>query len=353
MDKFQIAEVTEQFNHAGTKATADIAHIADKLGFTRLNLCMRTSKEGYVAKLHRQIGYCIDWNCCYEKICQNAVLLLQHPFHYPQLTRERILYKLKAIKHVKIISVVHDVEELRAFRYNDYYKREFDVMIKLADVLIVHNEEMRKFFIGRGISQDKLINLEIFDYLQESDAKKDITFEKSITIAGNLDTSKCKYIGELGNLLGITVNLYGSNFDAEMRKYTNVFYHGSFPVDEIPAKLNRGFGLVWDGESIMDCKGLSGQYLKYNNPHKLSLYLSSGIPVIIWKQAAEADFVKKYNVGICVDNLYELDQIMSKMTEEYYYLMCKNVRILKYKLVNGLFSEKAIKQALDKVIGGN
>ena len=350
MDKFHIADVTEQFNHAGTKATADIAQIADKLGFTRLNLCMRTTKEDYVAKLHRQIGYLIDLNRCYEKISDNAILLLQHPFHYNQLTRERILFKLKVKKHVKIISVVHDVEELRAFRYNNYYEHEFWTMIKLADALIVHNEEMIKFFLEKGVPQDKLINLEIFDYLQDSVFEKDIIFDKSITIAGNLDTSKCQYISELGKLNNITVNLYGPNFDDEMRKYTNVFYHGSFPANEIPAKLNGGFGLVWDGESITGCKGFSGQYLKYNNPHKLSLYLSSGLPVIIWKQAAEANFVKRYNVGICVDNLYELDEKLSNMTENKYCFMCENVKELKYKLVNGYFSKKAIEQALSKVI---
>lgn len=89
---------------------------------------MRTTKAGYLAKVQRQVGYYIDWNNCYQAITEGSVVLLQHPFHYSQLTREKLLYKLKKEKKVKFISVVHDVEELRAFRYNDYYKREFEVM---------------------------------------------------------------------------------------------------------------------------------------------------------------------------------------------------------------------------------
>ena len=50
--------------------------------------------------------------------------------------------------------------------------------------------------------------------------------------------------------------------------------------------MEGSFGLVWDGISVETCAGVYGEYLKVNNPHKTSLYLASGIPVIIWKEAA-------------------------------------------------------------------
>lgn len=346
MDKFQIVEVTEQFNHAGTKATADIADVAEKLGFDKLELCMRTTKEGYISKIQRQIGYYLDWNACYKKISVGSVVLLQHPFHYPQLTREKTLRKLKTKKHVKFISVVHDVEELRAFRFDDYYKREFNVMLELADAIVVHNEVMKGYFVEKGIPESKLINLEIFDYLQDKIEKK-VSFERSITVAGNLDTTKCQYIGQLGELKDTIINLYGPNFNPNMQQYQNVEYHGSFPVNEIPLKLNAGFGLVWDGESIDGCKGLSGQYLRYNNPHKLSLYLSSGMPVVIWKDAAEAKFVQKYGVGICVDSLRDLDHLLSNIGEDEYGIFCKKVEYVRDKLITGFYAKKALELAIE------
>lgn len=349
MDKFQIVEVGENFNHAGTKATADITLCAEKLGFKKVYVRMNTVKDSKIAKVQRQIGYYKDWKKCLNEIDDNAIVLMQHPFHHKQLTREKTLKKLKEEKHVKYISIVHDVEELRAFRYNEYYKKEFETMIELADIMVVHNNKMYNWFVENGIEEYKLVNLEIFDYIQNADKNKQINFSKAITVAGNLDTTKCQYISQLGKIEGVKINLYGSNFDENMKKYSNIAYKGSFPVDKIPQKLDEGFGLVWDGESIDGCLGLSGQYLKYNNPHKLSLYLSSGLPVIIWNEAAEAGLVKRYNVGICIKNLYELNDVMRGITENDYKNMLNNVKSLRDKLVEGYFSEKAIKAACRKL----
>ena len=241
------------------------------------------------------------------------------------------------------------MEELRAFRFNDYYKREFEVMIDIADVIIVHNTIMKRFFTNYGVNENKLISLGIFDYIQNSDENKKIVFEKAVSIAGNLDIKKCKYIGQLGRLKNIKVKLYGPNFSKSLKRAGNIRYYGSFPVDEIPDQLNSGFGLVWDGESIDGCSGLSGQYLKYNNPHKLSLYLSSGIPVVIWKGAAEAEFVKNQGIGICVGSLNELNRIFTTMSEEDYAVMVGNVSKLSLLLKSGVFTERAIKKAISLI----
>ena len=349
MNRYQIVEVTEQFNHAGTKATADIAVIAEQLGFQRINICMNNTEAGNIAKVKRQIGYYCDWSRCFTSIEPKSIVLLQHPFHHKQLTRKKILTKLKKEKNAKFISLVHDVEELRAFRYNDYYKNEFETMMDLADVLIVHNQKMKNWFIDQGVDEGKLVDLQIFDYLQNELNNKTAVFERSITIAGNLDTTKCGYIGKLGNLNGVGINLYGPNFDEKLSGYSNINYHGSFPVDEIPNKLTKGFGLVWDGNSLNGCQGKSGQYLKYNNPHKLSLYLSSGLPVVIWCGAAEADFVRKYNVGLCVNTLMELQEIFRDLTEDEYGKMSDNVAELKTKLINGEFGRRSIEEACKRV----
>ena len=346
MDRFQIIEVTEQLNHAGTKATADVAVVAKRMGFRRAAVRMCTTEEGFIPKIRRQIGFFQDWKKVYRMITDGAQVLLQHPFHYPQLTREKTLRRLKQEKHVKFISLVHDVEELRGFRYNDYYKREFEFMLDIADVIIVHNSRMKEFFLQRGVDESRLIELEIFDYLQKIRDKKPAEFERSLTIAGNLDTTKCGYIYQLGELEGVPVNLFGPNYNKEMDRFNNIRYCGSYPADEVPAHLVSGFGLVWDGESIHGCQGLSGQYLKYNNPHKLSLYLSSGLPVIIWSQAAEADFVRNNRLGICVDDLNELGEIFKHMGENDYDQMRMNAADVQKKLVSGYYAKKALRRAV-------
>lgn len=239
---------------------------------------MSTSGSGLVAKFQRQFGYQKDRSNCYNEIPEDSIVLLQDPYHDPQLTRNSILKKMKEKKGIHYISLVHDVEELRGTVFNSYYKKEFELMLLLTDVFIVHNDIMKEFFLKKGISAEKLIVLEIFDYLHSYD-KKPPEFSKTVSIAGNLDVHKCQYIGQL--IKNLEFKLYGNNFSEEMQKVDHIKYCGSFPVDEIPEQLNTGFGLIWDGESIETCKGATGQYLKYNNPHKLSLYLSSGLPVVI------------------------------------------------------------------------
>ena len=350
MNRFQVVEITEAFNHAGTKAAADIAAVADRLGFRRVPIRMNTTEDSTWGKIRRQRGYYADWKQAEKEIQPGSVLLLQHPFHHKQLTREKTLRAIKD-KNIKIISVVHDVEELRAFRYSDYYAREFQTMLDLADILIVHNETMKQWFINQHIEADKLISLEIFDYLQENQPLQKPLFEKSITIAGNLDTAKCGYLRQLGQLKNIRIHLYGPNFDEHLREAPNIEYHGSFPADEIPGQLNRGFGLVWDGESIAGCEGQAGQYLRYNNPHKLSLYLSSGLPVILWKGAAEAPFVESRGMGICVDSLEELENRFKSLSESDYRKMAENAEKTGALLRKGFYAEKALQEAAARIEG--
>ncbi|MEE3415182.1 MAG: hypothetical protein VZR53_07415 [Prevotella sp.] len=72
---------------------------------------------------------------------------------------------------------------------------------------------------------------------------------------------------------------------------------------------------MWDGDKIDTC---DDRYLKFNNSHKTSLYLASGIPVIVWKNAGLAYFVKQYKCGNCLSSLEELNtlQICKEKYEE-------------------------------------
>ena len=123
----------------------------------------------------------------------------------------------------------------------------------------------------------------------------------------------------------------------------NIFYHGAFPADELPLKLNGKFGLVWDGYSADGCQGTFGQYLKLNNPHKTSLYLASGLPVIIWKEAALASFIVENNLGFAVDKLSEINEKLSQISDEQYKIMANNVKGISAKLRNGEYIKTALK----------
>lgn len=121
-------------------------------------------------------------------------------------------------------------------------------MLELADILIVHNERMKQWFIEHGVPSSKMFVLEIFDYLTDKSLKETSNFDKTITVAGNLSRNKSPYVYKLNQLLNLNVNLYGVNYELNSDT-TNVVYKGAFPSNQIPHELNIGFGLVWDEEN--------------------------------------------------------------------------------------------------------
>ena len=251
------------------------------------------------------------------------------------------LKKIKEKKNLTYVFLIHDLETLRGLFVDDREKFELwdKTMLEIADYIISHNDKMTQYLVDYGIPKDRIFDLEVFDYLYPNE--NTITYDKSVLLAGNLNPQKSNYISQLKNIKNVNFELYGVNCSDECLA-DNVNYNGAFPPDDVPAQLTKGFGLVWDGSSVDECTGNTGNYLRYNNPHKLSLYLASGIPVIVWKQSAEAGFVEKYNVGFAVESLNELTDIMSDMTEEKYFDIVKNVKDVSNKVRNGYFLSKSL-----------
>ena len=105
--------------------------------------------------------------------------------------------------------------------------------------------------------------------------------------------------------------------------------------------------MILDGDTIETCSGNYGEYLKYNNPHKTSLYIASGLPIIIWKEAALAKYVKENNLGICVENLNDINKILEKLTNEDYESYKNNTINASKKLRNGYYILNAIQKVKD------
>lgn len=340
--RFQIWDRIAETDTAGSKAPCDVKNIAGEMGYQVINIHPIRGEYGTDTRAWSTRQNEEDWKKCYESIPENSILLLQHPFWQRQEEREKEIINLKRKKKVKIISFVHDVEKLRGMYVDDNMQHEFDFMLQNADIFIVHNARMAVFFEENGIKRDKIVILGIFDYLSKNivNNKK---FESSMIVAGNLDSRKSGYISKLPELSGIKIDLYGPNYTEHLND-SKIKYHGSFPMEQIAEQLYGGFGLVWDGNVLETCTGPNGNYLRYNNPHKLSLYLASGIPVFIWSEAAEAEFVKEHGVGVTISSLYNVPQILQNMTKERYnqYLMAVN------EIAGQLREGKYTRQALEK-----
>ncbi len=335
-------------NTAGAKAPADISKICDTMGMERFGMPMFPAEKGKLyQKLWLMFVGTFYWLKLEKKIQRGDRIIYQHPM-YGNRVALKFVPRIRKKKKCKFIVLIHDLESLRkgiegVIKNNE--KTNFiadNLLLEQFDYVICHNEYMKKYLIRQGFDATKIICLEIFDYLSDYVPEKNDKEKMSIAIAGNLAAGKSEYIYKLlNNSSAIRIHLYGINFDRTQCK-SNAIYHGSFSPEELPKYLKGSFGLVWDGASAESCVGNTGEYLRYNNPHKTSLYLSSGIPVIVWKEAAIADFVLKNHCGIAVKSLYDIEKVLSDITFSEYDEMKKNAEKIGKKMKNGFFTKKAI-----------
>ncbi len=334
------------FNAAG-KAKTDCEFTLEALGFKNLGFKQSSIPNSAVGTIKNFFGITI----ALLRLPFKSVLFTQYPNNK---FRKLILFFAK-LKRCKIITIVHDVRCLKG--------RTKDIQAELSkivcsDVIIVHNESMKAWFLEQNTTIPIVI-LGIFDYVSKEKPLQNKTVKKndvySIAYAGGFGAGKNSYIFNFDMLEHSKYNLklYGIGFDANKRKVSEeisiIHYQGAFPSDQIAYKIEADFGLVWDGISTESCSGDLGEYLKYNNPHKTSLYLLCGLPVIVWDQAAIASFIVKNNLGIGIANLKDLNTVLENLSEEDYKLMKNNVQIVQEKVMHGKFVEIAVKEALEKL----
>ena len=346
MKKYIISVREEKNFTAGSKAREDAEAIAKEAGYEPFLFKGDSSARGNLLQQIRLLWITLqNWIRLAREAEPGSLVLMQYPY-FPLKTARLIRWMIpwaKKQKNLIFIFLIHDLNSLRGIYgktciYSDHH------LLQQADFLIAHNDRMKEYLVRRGISADRVIILKIFDYLTEAKPKTH-HLQDGIVIAGNLNPDKCGYVGKLDQLpfKNTAINLYGrghrESFQAE-----NVFYQGKYPAEELPEKMKGGFGLVWDGTDITSCKGDMGAYLRFNNPHKLSLYLASNMPVIIWKEAAEAKYVLEHGVGITVDSLMNLEQKLQTISEEKYRQMCAYAQRVGTALRNGLYLKSALQK---------
>lgn len=340
---------------ASAKAPSDIETLCQKKSYQFLPIARPdTNLPDILQKAWKYQNSMKFWKNVLTTLKDGDILIYQHPL-YVNYSLESYLDKIKK-KNIRLIVLIHDLESLRkgikgAVSNHEKFSNHFEgSILKQFDAVICHNDKMKAYLLQQGYHPEQLISLEIFDYLTNCEISENRKMENlsSIIIAGNLLREKSGYlyhIHENGQNPELTVNLYGISFD-EAAASKNLVYHGSFPPDTLPDVMKGSFGLVWDGNSTDSCAGNTGEYLRYNNPHKTSLYLASGIPVIVWKEAAIADFVLKYQVGIVAENLNHLTDIIQTVTPEEYQKMLSNTQEIAKKLRSGFFFYQALEEAM-------
>ena len=341
---------------AGLKARDDIEKILSSEKYKEIQIplnCANREQQKIIGKIktHWLVKKSLEKKL--EELKSGDVLVLQIPIIEHSVFLYMAFRQLKK-RGVKIIGLVHDMEYIRISHRKDVstqmrFRLKFEEKtLEYCDKIIVHNSRMKQYLTKVGFDEDKLIPLEIFDYLIDDFNEMRLQRRKNelgdpIIIAGNLMRQKSEYVYKLPD--SVRFNLYGVLYDGVEKE--NICYKGAFSPEEIPYIMDGSYGLVWDGDSAYTCSGVYGEYLRINNPHKTSLYLASGIPVIIWENAALASFIKKHKSGIVVDSLYSIPDVLKGISKDEYAEMKKNALGISEKLRQGYYTMRAINKALN------
>ena len=330
--KYYLKEFYVKEKHAGSKARLD----AEKIML----------EEGYQPFFQNNDSNPIT-------LTENDVLILQFPLLWHSL-KTLILTKLLRKRKFKAYLLIHDIESLRNRSIKSFQDVKYAILhflqnktvLERVDGIIAHNDKMKAVLVQLGIPEEKIISLEIFDYLIPDYEVKKTYDKRTVLLAGNFDIKKTKYARQLPD--NPEFSIYGINFEEENLP-KNVHYKGAFSPEELPYYLEGGFGLVWDGDSPYTCSGMFGEYLKMNNPHKASLYLATGFPIIVWRQSALADFVSKNNCGILVDSLFEIAERLDSISNDEYEELIRNSKKIGDNIRNGHYLKIALEKCERKL----
>lgn len=322
------------------KARADIEQIAAEMGYAPFVLHAPDSANGSVWQAI-QVGAKTlgDWVRAFYRMRQGDLLLVQYPyFPVKGYGVARLALHLLRWKGVKTAALVHDLDSLR--RIGGSAARGSDqLLLPGFEALIVHSQRMESYLRTVGVTCPMIL-MEAFDCLSEG---KIPVREKSrmVAIAGNLAADKSGYLKDIGKV-PLEWQLYGTNWAGSGS--TRIEYHGEIAPEKLPETISGAFGIVWDGDSLDGLTGLYGAYALLNSPHKLSTYLAGGLPVIVAKNAAAADFVAREQVGVALNSLRELPELLRAMPEEDYQRYAANARRVGAQLRAGENTKRALRK---------
>lgn len=259
------------------------------------------------------------------KIPKGSKIIIQ----YPVINLKPFLLVASFFRRFETIAIVHDLQSYR-YPMKNSVTDEVKALNSFKHV-IVHSNAMFEKLKSAGVVS-KMYILNVFDYLL---SEEQIAKERKDTIvyAGTLD--KSHFLEKLNTikLENINFNLYGKP-KPSIGDCEKIQYKGAFLPDDV-SMIEGEWGLLWDGDSIDTCGGNFGEYLQLIAPHKFSLYLACGLKIICWKYSAMASLVKKYNIGIVISSLKDVNNIVTSISEIQKEEMNENVQNLKTTIRQG------------------
>lgn len=326
---------------AGGKAKTDIEAIMAKMGFVNLGLRQSNHKNKILDFILTFTGVVTAM----FRIRKGDILVLQYPMKKYYETVCNVAHR----KGAKVVTQIHDLGSFRRKKLT--VEKEIN-RLNHSDAIIAHNETMKKWLLDNG-SKAHVTCLGIFDYLSPAgrnpERSNPYTAKKSICFVGCMSPKNNAFIYDMAtNTKETRIILYGNGLHHDrLPSQSTVDYKGFIRDYELMERGEGMFGLSWYGDSLTEGKGKIGEYMSYNNPHKVSLYLRCNMPVILSKTAGLAQFVKDNGIGILVDDINDIDSTLKSISEDDFNKMRENVAKINKQLSDGHYFATAIRKSIE------
>ena len=337
---------------AGYKARMDYEDIISKMG-------------GISIGLHRSFHFSMVRTFLLNLlgVIKCSLLLKKGDIFFLQYPTKKYFTFLCRVSHLKRAHNVVFIHDLGSFRRKRVTIEHEIKKLNHSDYIIAANDSMREWLKERGLStpmnelgiHDFLTQIEPKDKVAEARIGENKSSEKghraelTIAYAGVIAPRKNSFLFQLcNNELPYNLAVYGDR-NGYLSQINNpkVLNKGYIGSDDFIKSVSADFGLVWDGDSLDECSGNFGEYLKYNSPHKVSFYICAQLPIIIWSKAALASYIEKENIGILVDSLKDIPQKISALSPDMLMQMKKNVLRMREQITSGKHMEKALSEAIN------
>lgn len=327
--------------NAGPKAKLDTYKTLEKLGYEPVI---------YVSDAEKRLPRYFQGLKIVLKLMRlkNSMVLMENPIkNWRFITAANRIMRSRGNR---LVLLIHDIESER-YEFPKHIEYNF---FNSFNSIIAHNRAMKAFLANQLDKKIDIHTLGIFDYLLAPDFKNETQFDEvepsaktewKIAFCGNLGKEKSPFIYSLNTITpkNWTLDLYGKGIE-DISKIPFIKYQGSFDPNKPTVDHDSDFGLIWDGGSVNTCDGITGAYMKLNNPHKLSLYIALNLPIIVWKEAAVAKVVEDNKLGFSVNSLSEISERLSGLTFAEYEVFRNNLQAFNQKVTSGGYLESSLNE---------
>lgn len=314
--------------NAVDKAKQDISRIAEKNNYNILSIFRYSAVGESDEAMHSRIDGIT------AGVGTGDIVFFQYP-SYISIRFDIFFINHMIARGVKLILILHDVEYIRKGISETFNEIE---ILNRCNALIVHNFKMKAKLKKCGVFKPMIENF-MFDFLRTGGYKKD-SFLRELVLAGSLE--KSDYIATWNFKTALIA--FGGQENVNLSK--RVDYRGAVSQEQLFEVLPNCFGLSWDSTPGFK------EYTLYNNPYKVSMYLSMGLPVIVWSSSAVADIIIKNGLGYAVSELSEIDDLIVSLSDEEIHDLLENVRRFSTLLRDGFFTKQALIRAEQQVMYG-